>query len=181
MKGIVFREFLELVEEKFGYEVVDEIIESSNLASHGAYTSVGTYPHEEMFKLAEMLSKKTNIPVQELFLLYGETLFETFIRTYKFLENKYDNTFNFLNHVHDTIHVEVLKLYPDAELPKIKVIKHSEHQMILEYTSNRKMGYFAEGLIRGCLKHFNETAVIEKEMLEVDESVVLFSITKIYG
>ncbi len=31
MKGIVFTEFLELVEHKFGLEVVDEIIEKSNL------------------------------------------------------------------------------------------------------------------------------------------------------
>ena len=35
MKGIVFTEFLEMVEEKFGLEVVDYIIESSELASEG--------------------------------------------------------------------------------------------------------------------------------------------------
>jgi len=31
MKGIVFTEFLELVEDKFGLEMVDNIIESSDL------------------------------------------------------------------------------------------------------------------------------------------------------
>ena len=43
MKGIVFTEFLEMVEEKYGLEMVDDIIENANLQSHGAYTSVGTY------------------------------------------------------------------------------------------------------------------------------------------
>ena len=36
MKGIVFTEFLEMVEEKYGYEVVDQIIEESKLPSGGA-------------------------------------------------------------------------------------------------------------------------------------------------
>jgi len=42
MKGIVFTEFLDLVEEKFGMEMVDKIITQSELESEGAYTAVGT-------------------------------------------------------------------------------------------------------------------------------------------
>ena len=63
MKGIIFREFLEMVEEQFGYKTVDTIIENSNLASKGIYTSVGTYPHQEMFSLVKELSALTNISV----------------------------------------------------------------------------------------------------------------------
>jgi hypothetical protein len=33
MKGIVFTEFLDLVEDKFGLEVLDKIITQSNLES----------------------------------------------------------------------------------------------------------------------------------------------------
>ena len=43
MKGVIFTEFLELVEKKFGLAMVDKIIGQSNLASEGIYTSVGTY------------------------------------------------------------------------------------------------------------------------------------------
>lgn len=35
MKGIVFTEFLDMVEEKFGYGVVDQIITESKLESNG--------------------------------------------------------------------------------------------------------------------------------------------------
>ena len=48
MKGIVFTEFLEMVETKFGLETVDNIIENSDLKSEGIYTSVGTYDFNEM-------------------------------------------------------------------------------------------------------------------------------------
>ena len=51
MKGIVFTEFLDMVEERFGYEVVDQIISESKLSTDGIYTSVGTYPHSEIVKL----------------------------------------------------------------------------------------------------------------------------------
>ncbi|MBA1333177.1 heme transporter CcmB, partial [Candidatus Endoriftia persephone str. Guaymas] len=43
MKGIVFSKFIEFVEERFSPEMADDIIESSDLPSGGAYTSVGTY------------------------------------------------------------------------------------------------------------------------------------------
>ena len=51
MKGLVFTEFLEMVESKFGLEVVDNIIEHSELPSGGVYTSVGTYDFNEMLSL----------------------------------------------------------------------------------------------------------------------------------
>ena len=51
MKGIVFTEFLELVEDKFGLETVDEIIQKSDLESNGIYTSIGTYKFSEMLNI----------------------------------------------------------------------------------------------------------------------------------
>jgi len=79
MKGIVFREFLEMVESKFGYEVVDQIIEKSNLRSKGAYTSVGTYPHGEIFELVKQLSLILNIEEDKLFTAYGAYVFGSFL------------------------------------------------------------------------------------------------------
>ena len=46
MKGIVFTELIELVEKKFGLEMVDTIIGESDLPSGGVYTSVAvSYTH----------------------------------------------------------------------------------------------------------------------------------------
>jgi len=75
MKGIVFTEFLELVENKFGLEMVDTIILNSNLKSNGVYTSVGTYSFSEMLQLLSHLSKHTGISKDDLLLTYGEHFF----------------------------------------------------------------------------------------------------------
>ena len=77
MKGIVFTEFLELVEEQFGLEVVDELIEACDLKTNGVYTAVGTYDHKEMFQLVGKLSELKKVPVPDLLQLYGTYFFTT--------------------------------------------------------------------------------------------------------
>lgn len=180
MKGIVFREFLEMVELKFGYEIVDRIIEKADINSKGAYTSVGTYPHDEIFKLVKQLSQILNIEEDKLFTTYGEYVFGSFLKAYPYLTVSYHDAFDLLGHVEGTIHVEVLKLYPDAELPMIEIKEQTKDNMVMIYKSKRKMSDFAEGLIRACLKHYDENAIILRENLVEDKSEVLFSITRTY-
>ncbi len=58
MKGIVFTEFLEMVEESFGFELADRIVVDSKLPSGAVYTAVGTYSHGEMLDLIHKLSEE---------------------------------------------------------------------------------------------------------------------------
>ena len=51
MKGIVFTEFLEMVEDRFSLDMVDDLIDDCDLPSGGVYTAVGTYSHEEIVAL----------------------------------------------------------------------------------------------------------------------------------
>ena len=81
MKGLIFTEFLELVEDKFGLVMVDKIIEQSELDSGGAYTAVGTYEFSEMLQLVTNLSNNTAIDVSDLFLVYAEHLFSVLVKT----------------------------------------------------------------------------------------------------
>jgi hypothetical protein len=71
MKGIVFTEFLEMVEDTFGLETTDTIIENSKLPSEGIYTSVGTYDFNEMVSLLTSLSEEVNIPANDLLYTFG--------------------------------------------------------------------------------------------------------------
>ena len=50
MKGMIFTEFLDMVEERFGLAVADRIIEAGGSSTGGAYTAVGTYDHREMVR-----------------------------------------------------------------------------------------------------------------------------------
>ena len=61
MKGIVFTEFLDIVEAKIGPEQLEELIAASSLPNAGAYTSVGTYDHAEILRMVEQLSLITGV------------------------------------------------------------------------------------------------------------------------
>jgi len=161
MKGVVFTEFLELVENEFGLEIVQKIIDECELETDGVYSSVGTYSHKDMFKMVGKLSEIKDIPVPTLLNIYGEYFFKTLSRDYpKFMEQ--DNLFSFLESIERYIHPEVLKLYPEAELPAFESEIKSKNEMILEYSSSRKMADLAVGLIKGAARYFNEEVEIEK-------------------
>lgn len=56
MKGMVCTEFIEMAEEKFGFDAVESMLAGSNLTDGGAYTAVGTYDHGEMIQMVVRLS-----------------------------------------------------------------------------------------------------------------------------
>lgn len=178
MKGIVFTEFFEMVEQQFGYEMVDRLIEHTTLSSGGIYTSVGTYDHSEMVNLVVSLSEQSQIPVSELLKAFGGYLFQTFTRSYAHFFTKAPDAISFLGFIHDYIHVEVRKLYPDAELPHFDIERPNEHTLLMTYRSSRKMADLALGLIEGTLAHYGETAQVTQQPLTDDGTVVQFVITK---
>jgi len=164
-----------MTEEKFGYEMADKIIVEAKLPNDGAYTSVGTYPHSELVKLLTLLNQHSEIDSGILLREFGEYVFKVFLKRYKSMFEGIDNGFSFLSIIEDTIHKEVLKLYPEAELPSIDT-DQSEQQLKLVYRSSRKMSDFAEGLINGCMEYYGENVSIEKQLIKADGSEVQFII-----
>lgn len=174
MKGVVFTIFQEMIEDKFGFEVVDQIIENSELPSGGAYTSVGTYDHSELISMVVQLSSITDVPVPTLVKVFGEHLFGQFVKGYPNFFSDVTSSLDFLKNVHGYIHVEVRKLYPDAELPSIDHEYLESGDFALTYSSNRPFADLAEGLISACLVHFGDDFDIQREDLAEDGTSARF-------
>lgn len=167
-----------MVEQKFGYEVVDQILNSSNLASNGIYTAIGTYPHSEVVELLMNLSDTVQLDPTLLLEEFGKYLFDTFLQSYPQFFTSVDNAFAFLHSIDRHIHVEVLKLYPDATLPKFDSREIEDGAMIMTYKSERKMAALALGLIKRSVVHYNENCDITSTNIEEDGSVVEFKIKR---
>lgn len=166
MKGIVFTEFIEMAEGQFGWETMEDVIDQAELPSGGAYTTVGTYAHQEMVTLATLLSKKVGLTVPELLIAYGKHLFHRFYALYPHFYINNSDAFSFLEKVDEYIHVEVRKLYPDAELPVFRYERPFPHQLIMAYQSERPFADFAQGLLLECIVHFDEPIHLARENLE---------------
>lgn len=166
MKGIVFNEFINMVETVFDEDMVDDIMDSVDLASGGAYTSVGTYSHEELVVMVVELSNRCGTPVPDLINAFGKHLAKVFSVKYADFFNECPDTLSFLKKIDNHIHVEVKKLYPDAELPEFSYDDSDPDNFQLIYSSVRGFSDLAEGLIEGSAQHYGESFNIAREVLE---------------
>ena len=168
-----------MVEDQFSIETADAIITSSNLASGGSYTSIGTYPHEEMMALLSQLSLRSGRSQPDLLRHFGRHLFQRFAQIHPQHVISHTNTFALLTMLDGHIHREVRKLYKDAELPSFEHEQIDERSMVFVYRSKRALADFAHGLIEGCVNYFDDSIKIERIDLPTNEgSHTRFTLTR---
>lgn len=178
MKGMVFTEFMEMMDSEFGPELTEHVLEASQLPSNGIYTAVGTYDHAELLTLVQQLSLATATPSPQLVQRFGRYLFGRLASMYPRFFEGVTSSLQFLEHVDNHVHVEVRKLYPEAELPKFSPQRLNDRRMIFDYHSQRPFGDLAEGLIHGCAEHFGERIQVERQPL-AESGAIRFLITRV--
>lgn len=179
MKGIVFSEFLELVEDKFGFDVADEIIDESDLASDGAYTEVGVYDHKELLTLVTKLSEKSGVTVEDLVKTFGNYLLERFVVKFPQYFKDVNNSFDFIDRVESKIHVEVKKLYPEAKLPTFTTNYKDENKLKITYESTRPFSALAYGMMMGCANYYGESIeIVSEDLSTTNVTKVSFTLNK---
>lgn len=176
MKGIVFTEFLEMVESQFSIDMAEQIIEMAQAESVGVYTSVGTYDHAELVSLVVSLSQETSTPISDLLNSFGKHLFQKFLQAYPAFFTEARDAFDLLERVDGHIHVEVKKLYPDAELPKFETRRVGANQLEMIYTSSRHFEDLAEGLIDACVEYYTQPIVVRRSICS---DGIKFELTKV--
>ena len=177
MKGIVFVEFIEMVDSQFSVEMSERLIQMSNLPSKGVYTSVGTYNSNEMLTLLDNLSNLVRIPTGDLLKEFGRHLFKRFLMNFPVFFRGINSAFEFLSRVEKVVHLEVRKLYQDAELPTFVSTFPKPDRLHLKYQSSRNLPDLAEGLILACIDHYKERLSVERQNLEEDPPATLFVIS----
>jgi hypothetical protein len=169
MKGVIFTEFLEMVEEKYGARVAKHVVTSEKLGSGGRYSAVGNYDHEEIAELASRLSSAIGVPRSEVTRDFGRHLFQRFAALYPVFFVGADSAFEFLLGIESYIHAELGKLYADAQFPSFACTARAPGHLEMRYRSFRPMADLAEGLILGCAAHFGEHVELKREDLDAGD------------
>jgi hypothetical protein len=162
MKGIIFVELIAMAEDMLGEEVVDSVLATADLPSGGAYTSVGQYACAELVAIVGGLSRVSNVAPEELQRLFGHWMMKSFATHYGEFFERNQGALDMLQSIEDEIHVEVKKLYPDAELPNFDTDRQGPDALQMVYRSPRGLSHFCHGLIEGCLAHYDTSARIEQ-------------------
>ena len=164
MKGMVFTELLGMAEAKLGEAVVDDILDTLTLTNGGAYSAVGNYPCSELMHIVGALSARTGLAGAELQRLFGHHMLTRFFETHpQFFAGK-STILDLLEAIENEVHVEVRKLYPDAELPCFETEWLGPEALRMTYKSARPLADFCQGLIEACSGHFERSATVEREV-----------------
>ena len=169
MKGVVFTEFLEMVEETYSPDMADDIIEMSQLNSGGAYTSLGNYSHQEILQLITHLSQQTKTPISELVKAFGKRLIKRFAGAHPDFFMQADSTFAFLESVDRNVHAEMKKIYPTAKPPSFECIQTESGNLTMMYRSKRPFSDLAEGVILGAVDYFGEKISVTRQDFVVEQ------------
>jgi hypothetical protein len=163
MKGVVFVELLGMAEDMLGEEVVDRVIDGCDLPSGGAYTTVGDYPCSELMALIAGFSAETSVPGEELQRLFGHWMMGSFRRNYPSFFVDKPTAFDMLESVEGEVHVEVRKIYPNAELPHFDTHRPDQDSLDLTYRSSRQLAHFCKGLVEACVQEYGTPTTIKME------------------
>lgn len=179
MKGIVFAEFLEMVESAFGLDVVDRMVEKARPKSGGAYAATGTYDHREIVAMVGVLSELTGRPAAELLRTFGTHLFARLVTLYPEFTRSAPDLFTFLESIDGHIHVEVRRIHPEAELPRFSCTRAPDGgTLTMHYQSPRRFFDLAQGLLLGAIAHYREPVDLVQQPIPADENARLFILTR---
>lgn len=154
MLGIIFTHLVEMIETEISVEMADEILDEAELSTGGAYTTVGHYPFEDVLAIVNLLSEKTDTPIPDLIFTFGQYLFPKLVAGHKHILPEDATLMDLLVQLDSNIHVEVLKLYPNATLPTFSILEKTSDSISLEYGSPRQLDTLAAGLITGGSHYF---------------------------
>ena len=179
MKGLVFTTFYSHVEERYGFEMLEDIIEDADLPNKGAFTSVGTYPFQDMVVLVTALTRRTGKPLPVVLENFRHACFGKWV-TYVAVEFEKKSLFDILEGIDHFHEHEVRKLYPDAELPSFKVQSRDDQLLVLNYSSCKPLANLATGVIKGAAAHLGESIAVKHwPVTDGVEAYVRFEVSRI--
>lgn len=155
MKGVVFNLLEEVVSRHHGETVWDTLLDAAGLP--GSYTSLGSYPDEQMEQLVLAASSALGLPPAKVLRWFGREAMPLLAARYPVFFNAQKSLCPFILSVNSIIHPEVRKLYAGAHCPNFHFEDAPDGTLLMQYSSRRKLCYLAHGFIEGAAAHYAES------------------------
>ncbi len=164
MKGIIFNLLEDYIENTFGAGEYEEMLAGCPLSVEDPELIVGpgTYPDRDFLAMVNWLALRNNRQDDEILRSFGRYSIIRLAERYPQFFNAYENPRDFLKSVGFIHHIEIRKLYKDAQTPEFSAEDHGEGRMRLRYRSKRHLCAFVEGLIDGLAEQYGRPITREK-------------------
>jgi hypothetical protein len=155
MHGIIFSELKRFVDETLGGDAWPRLLRESGVA-RPAYLPVQAYPDQEVVALVSTASRLTNTPVPALLHAFGEFIVPTLVRMYGHLLKANWKTLDVIEQTEGTIHAVVRAREPGAQPPMLSCTRPKPDEVVVTYSSPRKLCPLLKGIVGGLATHFRE-------------------------
>ena len=162
MKGIIFNLLEDAVTRQYGADTWDELLAETNL--DGVYTTLGSYPDEEIQALIQAGSRLLGISPFEVLRWFGRQAIPLLLKRYPGFFQAETSTRSFLLSVNSIIHPEVLKIYPNAYVPTFEFHDAPDGGLLLGYHSERRMCALIQGFAEGAAEYYGEAVAFEHRL-----------------
>lgn len=167
MHGILFSELKKFVTAKAGPQAWKDLLESPESgAKRTSYLATETYPDAELVGIVQAGSKALGIPVPALLESFGEFIVPDLAQIYSALIKPQWGLLDLLENTESVIHHTVRLRNPGAAPPKLQCSRINPTEVVILYTSERKLCPVARGIIRGL-------ADLYKEKVEIREPICM--------
>lgn len=159
MKGVVFNLLEQVVTDAYGEDTWETLLDNTGLS--GAYTSLGSYPDEDMEALVAAACAALSLPRSAVLRWFGVQAMPLLAKAYPVFFEEHKTSKTFLAGINSVIHAEVRKLYPGAACPHFNIGALDSGAMTMDYVSTRRMCALAQGFVEGAGKFYCEDVRFE--------------------
>jgi hypothetical protein len=159
VKGIVFHLLEQVLTKNHGAAAWDALLDRTGLS--GAYTSLGSYPDQEIEALVLAGSEALGQSPADILRWFGREAMPLLAGHYPGFFTAHAGTRAFVASVNSIIHPEVRKLYAGAGCPHFHFAGAPGGALILGYNSPRRLCALAHGFIEGAADYYGETVRVD--------------------
>lgn len=172
MKGVIARCLSDLVQEKFGKDKWEKILETSGLSPNTLFAVTADIPDEAVMNVLKNTCSVLGITHNQAADAFGDYWVNTYApKIYKSYYAGKQSAREMLLKM-DDVHTLVTKNIANAHPPRFEYEWSNDKTLVMHYKSSRGMIDFLVGLIKGVGRYFKEDLKVRK--LGPDKVEVIF-------
>jgi len=162
MHGLILVELKKFVRTNFGDVAWTDMLRAAGLESK-VYLATDTCPDAEVVALVTAASRQLGKPAPAILESFGEFLVPDLVRLYAAIIHPTWRTLDLLANTETVMHKAVRAQSPGATPPNLICQRPGPGEVVIIYSSPRKMCALARGLVKGIAKHFDERIVLKDQ------------------
>ncbi|MGR9051602.1 MAG: FAD-dependent oxidoreductase [Gammaproteobacteria bacterium] len=155
MHGMVFGELKKFVDKKLGGDTWRTALSKAGFGNR-VYVPIKVYPDTEILTLVATLSGLTGLDTNTILKAFGTFISADLLHLFRRQIQKHWTVMDLFEQIEDTIHNVVRLKNPGAKPPQLQVERLTPEDIVIHYSSSRRMCALGVGLIEGIADQFGD-------------------------